>query len=86
MDGLWTPAERAQVERMTRVSIVGSPDSIRRGLEAVVEATGADELMLTGQIFEHAARLRSFEIISRVHAEMGEGRVRPDQDAVQVGR
>jgi luciferase family oxidoreductase group 1 len=85
MENLWTPAERAQVERMTRVSVVGSPGSVRRGLEAIVDATGADELMLTGQIFDHAARLRSFEIVSRVHAEMRDGGGRPGQDAVRVG-
>jgi luciferase family oxidoreductase group 1 len=66
MEGLWTSAERAQVERMTRVSVVGSPESIRRGLGAIVDATGADELMLTGQIFDHQARLRSFEIVAEV--------------------
>jgi luciferase family oxidoreductase group 1 len=69
MDGLWTPAERAQVERMTRISVVGSPGTARRGLEALVEATGADELMLTGQIFDHAARLRSFEIFAELRDE-----------------
>ena len=64
MDDRWTPTERAHVERMTRVSVVGSPDSVRRGLEALIDATQADELMLTGQIFDHAARLRSFEIVA----------------------
>lgn len=66
MDGLWTPPERAQVERMTRISVVGSPESIRRGLDVILDATAADELMLTGQIFDHAARLRSFEILADV--------------------
>jgi luciferase family oxidoreductase group 1 len=64
MDDVWTPTERAHVERMSRVSVVGSPDSVRRGLEALIAATQADELMLTGQIFDHAARLRSFEIVA----------------------
>ncbi len=66
MDGLWSPAEKGHVERMTRISVVGSPESLRRGLEAIIEATGADELMLTGQIFDHQARLRSFEIMAGV--------------------
>ena len=48
MDGRWSPAERAQVDRMTRISVVGSPETVRRGLEALIDATGADELMLTG--------------------------------------
>ena len=67
MDGLWSPAERAHVERMTRVSVVGSPETVRRGLESLVAATDADELILTGQIFDHEARLRSFEIVADVH-------------------
>jgi alkanesulfonate monooxygenase SsuD/methylene tetrahydromethanopterin reductase-like flavin-dependent oxidoreductase (luciferase family) len=70
MEGRWTAAERAQVERMMRISVVGSPESIRRGLEILLDATDADELMLTGQIFDHASRLRSFEIVSQVHKSM----------------
>lgn len=66
MEGRWSPADRAHVGRMTRISVVGSRDAVRRGLEAIVEATGADELMLTGQIYDHGARLRSFEILAGV--------------------
>ena len=62
MDTLWTPAERAHVERMTLCSAVGSADAVRQKLEAIADATGADELMLTAQIYDHAARLRSFEL------------------------
>jgi luciferase family oxidoreductase group 1 len=43
-------------------SVVGSPESVREGLAAFIAQTGADELMLAGNIFDHAARLRSFEI------------------------
>ena len=78
MDGLWTLAEREQVERMTRVSVVGSPETVRRGLKALIEATGADEFMLTGQIFDHTARLRSFQIVSEVHAAMAAEFDRPE--------
>jgi luciferase family oxidoreductase group 1 len=77
MEGRWTQAERAHVERMTRISVVGSPESVRRGLEILIDATGADELMLTGQMFDHAARLRSFEILSQVHQRMAADRRRP---------
>ena len=64
MDDVWTSTEQAYVDRMTRVSVVGSPDSVRRGLESLIAATQADELILTGQIFDHAARLRTFEIVA----------------------
>jgi luciferase family oxidoreductase group 1 len=73
MDGRWSPAERAHVERMTRVSVVGAPEAVRQGLESLIEETEADELMLTGQIFDHAARLHSFEIVAGVREGQGEG-------------
>jgi luciferase family oxidoreductase group 1 len=69
MDGLWSPVEEASVGHTMRRAIVGGPDRVRRGLEAFVDETGADELMVTGQIFDHAARLRSYEIIAGVGAE-----------------
>lgn len=56
---------------MSRVSVVGAPESVRRGLEALIAATEADERMLTGQVFNHEARLRSFEIAAAVHAGPG---------------
>ena len=73
MDGRWSPAERAHVERMTRVSVVGSPGAVREGLETILAETGADEIIATAQIFDHAARLRSFEILSEVHGVLGPG-------------
>ena len=41
---------------------VGSRDTVRRGLESFIASTAADEIIVTSQIFDHAARLRSFEI------------------------
>jgi luciferase family oxidoreductase group 1 len=69
MDRLWTPVERAGVEHALSCAIVGAPDTVRRGLEAFVAQTQADELMLTSQIFDHVARLRSFEIAARAAAK-----------------
>src|SRR5574337_2020002 len=60
----WSPRERAFADDATACSAVGSPATIRAGLEALVARTGADELMLTAHIFDHAARLRSFEIVA----------------------
>ena len=50
--------------RSTTRSARGSPESICRSLEVIVEATGADELMVTSQIYDHRARLRSYEILA----------------------
>ncbi|WP_435018830.1 LLM class flavin-dependent oxidoreductase [Tundrisphaera sp. TA3] len=84
MNGRWSPAERAHVERMTRITVVGSADAVRSGLEAILEATGADELMLTGPIYDHAARLRSFEILAGVREDMRQPRPEP-ADCVPLG-
>ena len=45
---------------------VGSPDAVRRRLQQFIERTGADEVMVTSQIHDHAARLRSYEITAQV--------------------
>lgn len=66
MDGLWSPTERANAERMVRCSAVGSPETVKHALEMLVAETHADELMVTAHIFDHAARLRSFQIAAEV--------------------
>jgi luciferase family oxidoreductase group 1 len=66
MDGLWTPAEQAGVEHSLACAIVGSPEAVRRGLEGFVAQTGVDEVMVTAQIYDHAARVRSYEMVAEV--------------------
>lgn len=51
-------------------SVVGSPDRVRQRLADIVRKTGADELMVTAQIFDHAARVRSFEITAQAREEL----------------
>ncbi|MDF2902239.1 MAG: alkane 1-monooxygenase [Phenylobacterium sp.] len=51
-------------------SIVGAPDRVRQGLADFVKRTGADELMVTAQIYDHAARVRSFEITAEARDEL----------------
>ncbi|KXF77028.1 alkane 1-monooxygenase [Paramesorhizobium deserti] len=55
---------RALLQHALSCSIVGSPQTVKEGLDAFVKRTGADELMVTAQIFDHAARIRSFEILA----------------------
>ncbi len=57
-----TPADAHLIREMLSCTVAGSPDTVRRGLEAFVARTGADELMLASQIYDHAARLRSYEL------------------------
>jgi luciferase family oxidoreductase group 1 len=57
------PWERAMVDEMLSAAIVGGPEAVRRGVEGFVERTGADELMVVSTIYEHAKRVRSFEVL-----------------------
>jgi luciferase family oxidoreductase group 1 len=61
------PQERAMLDQVLSCTAIGSPPTVARQLQAFVERTGADELMITSQIFEHAARLRSYEITADIH-------------------
>lgn len=54
--------DRSGIQEMLAWSMVGAPGTVRRGLEAFVARTGADELMVTSQIHDHAARLRSYQL------------------------
>ena len=56
------PHERALLAQILSCSAIGSRDTVRSSLKAFVEQTGADELMITSQVFDHEARLRSYEI------------------------
>ena len=71
------PLELAGIHQALACSIVGAPATVREGLRAFVADTGADELMVTAQIHDHAARLRSFELLAGVRERM----VREEADA-----
>ena len=58
------PAERAMLDQALACSAVGAPETVRRGVEDFVSRTGADELIVTSQIYDHAARLRSYELLA----------------------
>jgi luciferase family oxidoreductase group 1 len=66
--------ELAGVAQSLAYSVIGNRDTVREQLVSIVEQTGADELMLTAQIYDHAARLRSFEIAAQVRDELGTGK------------
>jgi luciferase family oxidoreductase group 1 len=71
MDGRWTPTEQAYVEQRIRVSAVGTVDTVREQLRAILAATSADEVILTAHIYDHTARLRSFELAAHVMRDSG---------------
>jgi luciferase family oxidoreductase group 1 len=62
----WTSAEKVHAMRMLACSFVGSPDTVRRELQAFVLRTGCDELMVAGAVYDHAARLRSYELLADI--------------------
>ena len=68
IESYWTPMEKAQAMRMLARSIIGSLDTVRKGMGALVEETGADELIVVSDVYDHSERLRSIELI----AEAGE--------------
>lgn len=61
------PQERAMLDSVLSCSAIGSPDTVAAQMKAFIEHTRADELMITSQIFDHAARLRSYEITAEIH-------------------
>ena len=56
--------EKWVLQRMLKYTAIGSPDTVRKELEAMIEETQADELIVTNQIFDHQARLRSYELLA----------------------
>jgi luciferase family oxidoreductase group 1 len=64
IESYWSPLEKAQATQMLARSIVGSRDTVRAGIQAFMQETGADELMVVSDVYDHAARLRSFALIA----------------------
>ena len=61
------------VEHALREAVVGSPDTVAQGVAAFLQRTGVDELMVTASIHDHAARVRSFELVAQVRDAMTAG-------------
>jgi luciferase family oxidoreductase group 1 len=64
-----SPMDELGLAQMLSYSIVGSPEVVRHGLEEVVAQTAADEIIVASQIFDHTARLRSYEIAMQAARE-----------------
>ena len=60
------PYGRLPVQEVTSIAMVGSPATVKEGLDAFVAQTAADELMVVSHIYDHAARVRSYEILAEV--------------------
>jgi luciferase family oxidoreductase group 1 len=66
MDGLWLPHEREAVASFLGLAMVGGPQKIRAKLEVLLEQTQANELIFTCDLYEHADRIRSYELLAQV--------------------
>jgi luciferase family oxidoreductase group 1 len=64
IDAYWSPAERAGASRMLDFAVIGAPATVARGLRERIALTRADELILTGMVYDHGDRLRSYELVS----------------------
>jgi len=71
MDGLWSPGEKAGVERMLAESIVGSPATVQAGLAATQVRTEADEFIIAAAVHDQAARRRSYELLAELNQAAG---------------
>jgi len=69
IDAYWTPDEKAQVSAMLERSFVGSRETVRAGLEEFSKQTAVDELIVAAAIYDHIARLRTYEILAQMHLD-----------------
>ena len=70
MHQLWSASEQYGVQQALRMSLVGDKTKVRHGLESIMRETEADEIMVNGQIFDHQARLHSFDLAMQVKEEL----------------
>lgn len=66
MDGIWSDIEEAAVEQMLDFTFIAGPDKLKEQLQSFLKHTQIDELMVTSHIYDHQARLRSYEIVAEV--------------------
>jgi luciferase family oxidoreductase group 1 len=65
MEGLWTAGEREALEQKFRYAMIGSPNTVKENMQAFLDSTQADEMMITSPIYDHQDRLRSYEIVTQ---------------------
>jgi luciferase family oxidoreductase group 1 len=66
MDELWSDYEKAGVQQQTGSTIAGSPQTVKEKLQKFLDDTGADEIMVISQMFDHQSRIRSYEIVAEI--------------------
>jgi luciferase family oxidoreductase group 1 len=71
IEAYWSPLEKAQASRMLACAFVGSPATVEAGLTKFIRDTGADEVIVAAAIYDHAARLRSYELLAQAMGVAG---------------
>ena len=66
------PMAKTMLSQALSCAVVGSSETVRQGVDAFIRRTGADELMVTAQMYDHAARVRSFEILAEAHKSLSQ--------------
>lgn len=66
MDSIWTPQEKEIVQRQLSFAAIGSPQTVKERLDQIVQETAADELMVASQVYDHQARLHSYELLAEL--------------------
>ncbi|MDN4526710.1 LLM class flavin-dependent oxidoreductase [Fictibacillus fluitans] len=69
MEGIWSPFEKASIDQQLRTTMIGTPETVKAKLQAFLDETQADEMIINAQIFDHEDRLRSYEIVSEVFSK-----------------
>lgn len=66
MEGNWSEQEKAIIMKQLSTSIIGNPDEVKDKLQAFLDETQADEMIINTAIYDHDARLRSYEIVADI--------------------
>ncbi|MWV42940.1 MsnO8 family LLM class oxidoreductase [Paenibacillus sp. HJL G12] len=66
MEGLWSEQEKIIIMNQLKTSIIGNPDEVKQKLQAFLDETQADEMIINSAIYDHHARLRSYEIVAEI--------------------
>lgn len=66
MNEIWDEMEEAAVNQMLAVSFIGGPEKLKQQLQSFLTQTGVDEIMVTSHIYDHQARLKSYQLFAQL--------------------
>ncbi len=70
IESYWTPAEKSQAQRMLKCSFVGSPQTVKAGLQHFLAETKVNELMAATALYDHGTRLKSYALLADLMGEL----------------